>query len=54
MRLYEFVSLVARNEHFVAHEDGHPEMKAWSDRMVQRLVHAPGSASVAVRTWPPV
>jgi hypothetical protein len=51
--LYEFVSLEARNTHFMGHEDQHPEMKAWSDRMVPRLTHAPGSATVAVRTWPP-
>ena len=51
--LYEFASLEARNTHFVAHEEAHPEMKAWSDRMVLRLTHAPGSATVAMRTWPP-
>jgi hypothetical protein len=52
--MYEFTSLAARNQHFVAHEDAHPEMKALSDRMVRHLVHAPGSANVAVRTWPAV
>ena len=52
--MYEFLSLQARNEHFVTHDDAHPDMKAVSDRMVQHLIHAPGSASVAVRTWPPV
>lgn len=52
--MYEFLSLEARNAHFVTHDDAHPEMKAVSDRMVQHLTHAPGSASVAVRTWPPL
>lgn len=51
--MYEFASLAARNEHFVAHEDGRPDMKALSDRMVGHLTHAPGSANVAVRTWTP-
>jgi hypothetical protein len=51
--LYEFVSLAARNEHFVTHEDARPDMKALSDRMVSYLTHSPGSAMVAVRTWPP-
>ena len=52
--LYEFTSLDARNQYFVAHEDRDPAMKAWSDRMVQRLVHAPGSSYLACRTWPAV
>ena len=50
--MYEFVSLAARNEHFVTHEDARPDMKAVSDRMVSYLTHSPGSATVAVRTWP--
>ena len=52
--MYEFTSLEARNEHFVTHDDANTELKAVSDRMVQYLTHAPGSAGVAVRTWPPV
>jgi len=52
--MYEFVSLAARNEHFVVHEDAHPDKKAVSDRMVSYLTHAPGSATVAERTWPPI
>jgi ribosome modulation factor len=52
--LYEFTSLEARNQHFIAHEDRDPEMKAWSDRMVQKLVHAPGSSTLACRSWPAV
>ena len=52
--MYEFTSLEARNQHFVTHDDANAEMKAISDRMVQHLTHAPGSATVAVRTWPPL
>jgi len=52
--LYEFVSREARDRHFVTHEDRNPEMKAWSDRLVPKLVHAPGSANLALRMWPAV
>lgn len=52
--LYEFTSLAARNQYFTHHEAAHPEMKAWSDRVVPNLVHAPGSANLATRTWPVV
>jgi hypothetical protein len=52
--LYEWESVEARNREYLTHEDGHPEMKAWSDRMVKKLVHAPGSASLATRMWPPI
>ena len=52
--LYEWVSLEARNREFPAHEDARPEMKAWSDRVVKTLTHAPGSSSVACRIWPPI
>jgi len=50
--LYEFVSLESRNQYFPHHEDQDPDMKAWSDRMVPRLLHAPGSPSLACRIWP--
>jgi hypothetical protein len=50
--LYEFASLEARNEHFTKHEDGHPDMIAWGDKMVAQLTHAPGSANLAQRLWP--
>lgn len=50
--LYEFTSLAARNEHFTRHEDGHPEMVAWGDKIVNELTHAPGSAYIAQRFWP--
>ena len=52
--LYEFASLEARNQHFIAHEDGHPDMKAWGDKVTKKLVHAPGSSTLATRIWPVV
>ena len=52
--LYEYVSLEARNRYYLTLEDGHPEMKAWSDRIVPKLNHAPGSANLARRIWPAV
>lgn len=52
--LYEFTSLAARNEKYVSHENSEPEMEAWTDRMMRKLVHAPGSPNVARRIWPPV
>ena len=52
--LYEFESVEIRNEYFPAHEAQRPDMKAWSSRVVKKLVHAPGSANLATRIWPPV
>jgi len=49
--LYEFVSVEARNRHFLGYENSNPEMKAWGDRLVPRLLHAPESANVARRLW---
>jgi hypothetical protein len=51
---YEFTSLAARHEHFVHYEKTNPEMVAWSTAVVRETVHAPGSANVARRLWPPV
>lgn len=47
--LYEFVSLEERNRHFPDHEKANPEMDAWTDKLVRKLLHAPGSPIVAVR-----
>jgi hypothetical protein len=47
--LYEFASLAARNQHFPDHEKATPEMDAWTDRLVRKLLHAPGSPIVASR-----
>lgn len=51
--LYEFVSLEARNQYFVKHEDD-PAVVAWGDRVVRTLTHAPGSANLACRLAPQV
>lgn len=51
--LYEFTSVAARNEHFVYYERSHPDMEAWSVRVVRTLVHAPKSSNLARRIWPP-
>lgn len=52
--LYEFVSVEARNKHFPDHEKANPEKEAWTDRLVRKLLHAPGSPNVAHRIWPPI
>lgn len=52
--LYEFTSLEARNENYIYYERAHPDMEAWSIRIVRNLIHAPGSANVARRLWPAV
>jgi hypothetical protein len=49
--LYEFVSVRARNEHFLGYEKSSPEMEAWGNRLVPKLLHAPGSANVARRIF---
>lgn len=49
---YEFVSVDARNKNFVDHENVDPEKEAWTDKVVRKLVHAPGSPNVARRIWP--
>jgi hypothetical protein len=52
--LYEFTSIEARNRYFTQHEADRPDMKAWSDRVVPHLIHAPGSANLCNRIWPAV
>jgi len=52
--LYEFESLAARDQYFPTHENARPEMAAWTDALVRKLIHAPGSPNVATRLWPPV
>ncbi len=51
---YEFVSVEARNQQFVDHESFDPVKEEWTDRVVRKLVHAPGSPNVARRLWPPL
>lgn len=49
--LYEFVSLAERNKHFPDHDKNKPEWAAWTDRLVRKLLHAPGSPNVAQRIF---
>jgi hypothetical protein len=52
--LYEYVSLEARNKNYLMLEQANPAAKAWADKMVPYLIHAPGSANLATRIWPPL
>jgi hypothetical protein len=51
--LYEFESLKAKQDYFALHKD-RPDMKPWTDWVAGALIHAPGSAALANRIWPPV
>ena len=50
--LYEFTSLEARDKYFPGHEKPYPELEAWTDKVVRRLLHAPRSPQIAQRIWP--
>ena len=52
--LYEYVSLEARQERFVPHEELAHDTNSWTSRVLPRLVHAPCSPAVGWRIWPPV
>ena len=52
--LYEYVSLEARQERFVPHEELAHDTDSWTARVLARLVHAPCSPAVGRRIWPPV
>ena len=52
--MYEFESLAARDKYFPFHDKDDPAMAAWTDTLVRKLMHAPGSPNVAERLWPPV
>jgi hypothetical protein len=49
---YEWASVQARNNVFVNHEASNSEMEDWTDRVVRKLNHAPGSPNLARRLWP--
>jgi hypothetical protein len=51
--LYEFTSQKARDHFLHSHEDG-DQHREWTDRIIAALMHAPGSANVGLRLWPPV
>ena len=50
--LYEYISVEARNRRFLDHESHNPDMEAWTDKVVRKLNHAPGSPNLAKRIWP--
>jgi len=50
--LYESMSVEDRNRGYLLHEENNPDMKAWSNKVVARTTHAPGSATLAIRIWP--
>lgn len=52
--LYEFESLAARDQYFPFHDKDDPAMAAWTDTLVRKLIHAPGSPNVATRLWPAI
>lgn len=52
--IYEFTSLEGRAQNFRAHEHKDPKQTAWSDAVVRKLLHAPGSPNVAERIYPPI
>ena len=52
--MYEFTSLEDRAKHFRAHEARDPALARWTEEVVVKLLHAPGSPNVAQRIWPPV
>jgi hypothetical protein len=50
--LHEFVSVAAREAHFVNHEKKrYPEKAPWSERITGEVIHAPGSPNVAQRVF---
>jgi hypothetical protein len=50
--LYEFSSMAERHAHFPTHERAYPELEAWTDKVVTRLIHAPRSPQLGTRIWP--
>lgn len=50
--LYEYPSMEARTAIYADHASMNPETEAWTDKVVRKLVHAPGSPNVARRIWP--
>ena len=52
--VYEFESQEACKKYFSTREDLNPEQQPWSDKVVKRVMHAPGSSNLAIRLFPPV
>lgn len=51
--MYEFTSLEARAKNFRAHESKSRQQAEWTEQVIAKLVHAPGSPNVAQRIFPP-
>lgn len=49
--LHEFTSAEARNANFVDRAKANPDKEAWSERVTGKVIHYPGSPSVAHRLW---
>jgi hypothetical protein len=49
--MYEFLSLAARNAGMAEMGKLYPEMTAWTEVCVPKLVHAPGSPHIAERIF---
>lgn len=52
--MYEFTSLEDRANTFRAQVAKTKEQEEWNERVVSKLVHAPGSPNVAERIYPPI
>jgi hypothetical protein len=50
--LYEFTSRATRDSGMASLSSRYPEMEAWSERCIPKLVHAPGSPHIGLRLWP--
>jgi hypothetical protein len=50
--LYEFASL-ADHKNFPGRKSD-PKVKAWTDVLIPKFKHAPGTPTVARRIWPPL
>ena len=53
--IYEFASLADRMTYFEEPQEAKAlDPSHWTGRIVRSTVHAPGSPTIAARTWPPV
>jgi hypothetical protein len=52
--MYEFTSLESRQDHFQNHESLAMDETAWTNKIVNYTLHAPGSPSIGRRIWPEV
>jgi hypothetical protein len=50
--LYEYVSLEAREQYFIPHEEEAHDARSWTAHIITQLRHAPCSPAVGRRLWP--